>query len=122
MPEYWEESWRLEETCNHSNFSGRPSANTGMKNSQMSKIMIIIIIVINIPTDNITELNDLIYPGAKLINNKINTSLSNPNRNTKPGWEMKLEVWIKKLREQGKVVRKEKYTKARWNEMTGKRQ
>ena len=27
MPEYWEESWRLEETCCHSNSSERPSAN-----------------------------------------------------------------------------------------------
>ena len=26
-PEYWEESWSLEETCCHSNFSSRPSAN-----------------------------------------------------------------------------------------------
>ena len=32
-PEYWEESWRLEETCYHSNSSERPSANADMKNS-----------------------------------------------------------------------------------------
>ena len=33
-PEYWEESWRLEETCCHSNSSERPSANTDEKNSE----------------------------------------------------------------------------------------
>ena len=32
--EYWEESWRLEETCCHSNFSERPSADADTKNSQ----------------------------------------------------------------------------------------
>ena len=33
-PKYWEESWRLEETCCHSNSSERPSAKTDVKNSQ----------------------------------------------------------------------------------------
>ena len=33
-PEYWEESWRLEETCCHSNSSEKPSAKTDVKNSQ----------------------------------------------------------------------------------------
>ena len=32
--EYWEESWRLEETCCHSNFSERPSAYAHVKNPQ----------------------------------------------------------------------------------------
>ena len=34
LPEYWEESWRLEETCCHSNFREKPSANTSAINSQ----------------------------------------------------------------------------------------
>ena len=38
-PEYWEESWKFEETCCHSNFSERPSANAEVK-----KTLIIIII------------------------------------------------------------------------------
>ena len=38
-PEYWEESRRLEETCCHLNSSRRPSANTGMENSQRGKII-----------------------------------------------------------------------------------
>ena len=32
-PEYWEESWRLEETCCHSISSVRPSAYTDVENS-----------------------------------------------------------------------------------------
>ena len=32
-PEYWEESWRLEETCCHSDSSERPLANADVKNS-----------------------------------------------------------------------------------------
>ena len=43
MPEYLEGSWRLEETWFHSNSSEKPSANAGLKNSQRSKITIIII-------------------------------------------------------------------------------
>ena len=31
-PEYCEESWRLEETCCHSNSSEKPSANADVKN------------------------------------------------------------------------------------------
>ena len=33
-PEYWEESWRLEEACCHSNSGERLSANADVKNSQ----------------------------------------------------------------------------------------
>ena len=32
--EYWEESWRLDESCCHSNSSERPSANVDVKNSK----------------------------------------------------------------------------------------
>ena len=33
-PEYWEGTWRLEETCYHSTSSERPTANADVKNSQ----------------------------------------------------------------------------------------
>ena len=33
-PEYWEESWKPEETCSHLDSRERPSANAGVKNSQ----------------------------------------------------------------------------------------
>ena len=34
QPEYWEESWRLKETCCHSNSRERPSVSTDVKNSK----------------------------------------------------------------------------------------
>ena len=34
QPEYWEKSWRPEETCCHSDSSESPPVNTGMKNLQ----------------------------------------------------------------------------------------
>ena len=34
QPEYWEESWKLEEACYHSNSSEKPSAKTDVKNSK----------------------------------------------------------------------------------------
>ena len=42
-PEYWEESWRPEETCCHSISSERPSTNAGVKSS-LGVIIIIMII------------------------------------------------------------------------------
>ena len=33
-PEYWEESWRLEETCCHSNSREKPNADSDVKNSK----------------------------------------------------------------------------------------
>ena len=45
-PEYWGESWRLEETYCYSNSGEKPSAKVDVKNSEISKIIIIIIIII----------------------------------------------------------------------------
>ena len=42
-PEYWGESWRLEEICCYSDSSERPSASAGVKNLQGIIIIIIII-------------------------------------------------------------------------------
>ena len=39
----------------------------------------------NISTNNITELNKLIYTGAKLVWNKVDVPLKNTNWNSKPG-------------------------------------
>ena len=61
-------------------------------------------ILMNIPTNNITELNNLIYAGAKLVCDRIGAPLRNTNRetnrNTKAGWEFRLEEQIKQLRQQ----------------------
>ena len=53
----------------------------------------------NILTDNIAELNKLIYAGVKLVCDRIRVLLRKPNRNTKPGWEIRLEGQVKKLQQ-----------------------
>ena len=37
QPEYWEESWKLEDTCWHSNSNKKLSASAGVKNTQKRK-------------------------------------------------------------------------------------
>ena len=69
----------------------------------------------NILTCNISELKELIYEGAKLVCDKISVPQRNLDRNKKPGWEIKLEVLIKKLRQQAKVLKKEKHTRICWD-------
>ena len=60
----------------------------------------------------------LIYAGAKLVSDKIGVPLKNPNKNTKPGWESRLEKQVKKLGRQAKVLIKEKKkTGIDWNEI-----
>ena len=49
-----------------------------------------------IATNNITELNKLIYPGAKLVCEKIGISSKSTKKQLKPGWEIRLETQIKK--------------------------
>ena len=54
----------------------------------------------NIPTNNITELNVLICAGSKSVCDKIDVPLRNTNRNSKPGRESRLEIQLKKIRQQ----------------------
>ena len=54
-------------------------------------------LLLNILTGNLTELNELIYAGAKLVCDKIGISLRNQKRNIKSGWEIRPEVKVKKL-------------------------
>ena len=51
----------------------------------------------NIPTGNVTELNNVIYRGVKLVCDKIGIAQGNLNRNTKPGKECRLEGLVKSL-------------------------
>ena len=46
---------------------------------------------------NITELNEQIYWGAKLVSDKTGVPLKNTNKNFKPGWEIRLETQIRNL-------------------------
>ena len=55
--------------------------------------------IIVISTDCITELNNVINAGAKLVKDKIGIYQKNLNKNTKVGWEMRLKGEIKKLRQ-----------------------
>ena len=49
-----------------------------------------------ISTNNITELNDLIYEGAKLVCEKIGVPSESTKKQSKPGWQVRLETQIKK--------------------------
>ena len=68
----------------------------------------------NSPTNNITELNELIYAGAKLACDKTGVFQSNPNQNRKPEWEIRLEGLAKKLQEE-KMRRKKKNKGISWD-------
>ena len=45
-----------------------------------------------ISTNNITELNELIYAGVKLVCEKIGIPSKNKKKKSKPGWEIRLET------------------------------
>ena len=49
-----------------------------------------------IPTNNITELNELICAGAKLVCENNGIPSKNTKKQQKPGWEIRLESQIKK--------------------------
>ena len=49
-----------------------------------------------VSTNNISELNDLIYAGAKLVCEKIGIPSKCTKKQSKPGWEVRLKTQIKK--------------------------
>ena len=71
---------------------------------------------------NITELNELIYTEAKQVCDKIGVPPRNPNRNTKPGWKLRLDGQLKELQQQVKVLRKERHARICWDEKTKTKQ
>ena len=48
-----------------------------------------------IPTNNITDLNELIYAGAKLVCKKVWIPSKSTKKQSKPGWKIRLETQIK---------------------------
>ena len=70
------------------------------------------------PTNNITELNELIYAGAKLVCVKVGIPSKSTMKQSKPGWEIRPEKKIKKkkLRKRGRIIRK------RGAEISGKKE
>ena len=63
-------------------------------------------------TNNITELNELIYAGAKLVCEKIGFPSKSMKEKSKPGWEFRLETQIKKSMKTGQ---NNKTKERRWN-------
>ena len=58
-----------------------------------------------ISTNIITELNELIYAGAKLVYEKIGIPSKSAKKQSKPGWEIRLETQIKNLQKRAKMVK-----------------
>ena len=52
----------------------------------------------NVLTNDITELNDLINAEAKIDCKNIGVSMKTTDRKSKPGWELKQESQIKKIK------------------------
>ena len=69
----------------------------------------------HITTNNITELNKLIYSVVKLVCDKIGVLSKNMNRNSDPEWEIWLETQIRNLRPQAKTISQRKNAKI-WDE------
>ena len=71
-----------------------------------------------IPTNNITDSNELIYAGAKLVCENIGIPSKNTKAKSKPGWEFRLETQIENLRKQLKVVKQKKKAEINRKEKT----
>ena len=56
-------------------------------------------------TNYLTELNELIYAGAKLVCEKIGIPSKSTKKKSKPGWEIRLETLIKNLKNQAKLIK-----------------
>ena len=61
-----------------------------------------------VSTNNITESNELIYAGAKLVCEKIGIPSKSTKEKSKPGWEFWLEIQIRNLRKQAKMIKQKK--------------
>ena len=61
-----------------------------------------------ISMNNITELNELIYAGVKLVCEKIGIVSKSTKKKPKPGWEIRLGTLIKNLRKQAKMIKQRK--------------
>ena len=68
-----------------------------------------------ISTNNITELNELIYAGAKLVCEKIGIPSKSTEEKSKSGWEFRRETQIKNLRKQVKMIKQKKNSGIIWN-------
>ena len=76
--------------------------NTENRNGKINQILR------HIPTNNITELNELIYAGAKLVCEKIGIPSKSTKKKSKPGWEIRLETQIKNRRKRARMIKQKK--------------
>ena len=60
------------------------------------------------PTNYITEVNELIYAGAKLVCGKIGIPLKSKKKKSKPEWEIRLETQMKNLRKQARMIKQKR--------------
>ena len=65
-----------------------------------------------ISTNNITELNEIIYEAGKLACEKIGIPSKSTKKKSKPKRKIRLETQIKNLRKQAKMIEKKE---RRWN-------
>ena len=64
---------------------------------------------------NITELNELIYVGAKIVSEKIGVPLKSIQKKSKPGSQIRLEKQIRNLRKQAKMMKQRKNAGTFWD-------
>ena len=69
----------------------------------------------HISMKKISKSNELIYAGAKLVRKKIGDPLKDTNINSKPGWEIRLEMQIINLRQKAKMIKQRKNAGKCWD-------
>ena len=57
------------------------------------------------PNRNEPHLNELIYAGEKLVDEKIGIHSKSTKKKSKPRWEIRQEIQIKNLRKQAKMIK-----------------
>ena len=61
-----------------------------------------------VSTNNIIELNELIYAGAKFVGEIIGIPSKSTKRKSKPGWEIRLETHRKNQQKQAQMIKQKK--------------
>ena len=114
LPSNHEETLSQEEKINLENvkriMSSKKTTQPSLRNIEWKTLKIemnkINHILPYMPTNNITELNELIYTAAKLVCEKIRIPSKSTTKQSKPEWEIWLEMQIKNLRKQARMIEK----------------
>ena len=77
----------------------------GMVKTETEKINQVLIYLL---TNNITELNELIYARAKLVCEKIRIASKSTKKNSKCGWKIEVKKQIKSQGKQAKMIKRRK--------------